>query len=54
MWTSIVAPHHPSCRVCGRAYRLSQSAVQGSEVVSGFLVLAKIKMRSREPGVHQH
>ena len=53
MWTSTVALHHPSCRLCGRAYRLSQSAVQGSEGVSGVMVLAKIKMSS-EPGVHQH
>jgi hypothetical protein len=54
MWTSTSTPHHPSCRLCGRAYRLNQSAVQGSVGVSGLGVLAKIKIRSREPGVHQH
>ena len=31
MWTSTVSPHHPSCKLCGRAYRLSKSAVQGSD-----------------------
>jgi hypothetical protein len=47
--------HHITLAVdCVSELTDSQSAVQGSEGVSGFMVLAKIKMRSREPGVHQH